>query len=73
MMLSGLQVTLVLLQILLLVFSIDWHNILSLSFLTLTNHHTLFKIVRDYFVTQKIYAAESSIYEKLNTNFKKIN
>lgn len=31
----------------------------------MANYYTLFKITRDYFVTQKIYTAESSIYDKL--------
>lgn len=69
MVLTSVQMFLVMLQILLLCFSVEWHNILSLSFLTLTNHHTLFKLVRDYLVTQKVYAAETSIYEKLNAHF----
>lgn len=63
---TAVQLSVVLLQLVILYFVIEWHNTISLSFLLLANYHTLFKIVRDYFVTQKIYAAESSIYDKMN-------
>lgn len=44
-----------------LFFAIEWHNVLSLSFLLLANYHTLFKCSRDYLVANKIYNAESSV------------
>ncbi|XP_055856700.1 transmembrane protein 39A [Episyrphus balteatus] len=67
--LSCMQVFLVLFQILVLWFAIEWHHVLSLSFLALTNHFTLFKILRDYLITKKVYAAESSISEKMNAHY----
>lgn len=59
------QVFVISMQMLVMYFIIEWQHTLSLSFIILANYYTLFKMVRDLFVTQKIYAAESTIYEKL--------
>lgn len=64
--LAAVQSSVIVLQLLVMYFVVEWHNTISLSFLILANYHTLFKTVRDLFVTQKIYAAESSIYDKIS-------
>lgn len=43
---------------------IEWHNIISMSYLILANYYTLFKILRDFFVAHRMYSSESSILEK---------
>lgn len=47
---------------------VEWHNVISLSYLLLANYHTLFKIVRDFFVTHQMYTSESNILEKTNSS-----
>jgi hypothetical protein len=65
--LSIIQLAIVVVQIFLLHFmSTEWHNILSLTFLLFVNNITLFKLFRDYLVTNKIYSAELSIYKKIH-------
>lgn len=64
--LAAVQSSVIVLQLLVMYFVVEWHNTISLSFLILANYHTLFKTIRDLFVTQKIYAAESSIYDKIS-------
>lgn len=63
--LTVVQTAVCVLQLIILYFVVEWHNVISLSFLLMANYYTLFKITREYFVTQKIYAAESSIYDKI--------
>lgn len=58
---SIIQSLLLIAQLMVLFFAIEWHNTLSLAFLLLANYHTLFKSARDYLVTNKIYSAESSV------------
>lgn len=55
------QASLVILGIFLLYYAIEWHFILSLSFITLTNQFTLFKLMRDYLITKRVYLAETSV------------
>lgn len=67
MVLTAVQASIILLQILLLYFVIEWHFVLSISFLTLTNQFTFFKIMRDFLITKRVYTAETSITDKLNS------
>lgn len=65
--LTIIQLLIIVLQIIILYFlSIEWHNTVSLTFLLFVNHTTLFKLIRDYIITYRIYTAESSIYKKIN-------
>lgn len=66
--LSIVQSAIVILQIIILFMVVEWHNIISLSYLLLANYHTLFKILRDFFVANRMYTSESSILEKMGTN-----
>lgn len=59
--LTMIQASLVILGIFLLYYAIEWHFILSLSFITLTNQFTLFKLMRDYLITKRVYLAETSV------------
>lgn len=47
---------------------IEWHNIISLSYLLLANYHTLFRIVRDFLVSHRMYSEESAYLEKTMLN-----
>lgn len=58
--LSIVQSAIVILQVIILFMVVEWHNIISLSYLVLANYHTLFRIVRDFFVTHRMYSASSS-------------
>lgn len=62
--LSIVQSLIVILQVIILFMVVEWHNIISLSYLLLANYHTLFKIVRDFFVAHRMYSSETSILEK---------
>lgn len=62
--LSIVQTVIVVLQIVILFMVIEWHNVISLSYLLLSNYHTLFRILRDFFVAHRMYSSESSIVEK---------
>lgn len=66
MILTSIQVVLILVQLILLFCTTEWHSTLSLGFLLLSNYYTLFKMIRDFLVTHKIYGAESAIYTKIN-------
>lgn len=59
------QLTVCVLQLIILYFVVEWHNILSLGFLLLANYYTLHRIGRDFGITQKVYAAEGSAYERV--------
>lgn len=65
--LAVVQLSVCLLQLAIMYFVIEWHNVLSLAFLMLANYYTLYRIGRDFGVTQKVYAAEGSIYDKFTT------
>lgn len=62
--LLGLQVSLVIIEIVILVQSSEWYHILSLIFLLFANYCTLFKLFRDYLVCWKVYKAEQMIQDK---------
>ncbi|XP_054740387.1 transmembrane protein 39A [Anastrepha obliqua] len=66
--LTGLQAAIVLSGIIVLFYAVEWHFVLSLSFVTLTNQFTFFKIMRDYLVTKRIYTAETAIAEQSKAN-----
>ncbi|XP_036332947.1 transmembrane protein 39A-A [Rhagoletis pomonella] len=68
MVLTGLQAANVLAGIIVLYYAVEWHFVLSLSFVTLTNQFTFFKIMRDYLVTKRIYTAEAAIAEQTKAN-----
>lgn len=53
--LAIIQSVIVILQVIILFLVVEWHNIISLSYLVLANYHTLFKIVRDFIVTYYMY------------------
>lgn len=68
MILTGLQAAVVLAGILVLYYAVEWHFMLSISFATLTNQFTFFKIMRDYLVTKRIYTSETAIAEQTKSN-----
>ena len=61
---TTLQAAVVLTGIIALYFAMEWHYLLSFSFITLTNQYSFFKIMRDYLVTKRVYGAENSISDK---------
>ncbi|KAL1131675.1 hypothetical protein AAG570_011288 [Ranatra chinensis] len=63
--LVGLQLSLVLLQIVILVRSSEWYQVVSLTLLLFANYYTLFKLARDYLICWKIYKAEALIQDKM--------
>lgn len=66
--LSIIQLIITLMQIIILMyFSKEWHNSISLTFLIFANHTILYKFCRDFLITSKIYGDESSIYKKSNS------
>lgn len=67
MVLFGIQIVLVVVQLLILMASREWHNLISIGFLLLANYFTLFKIARDYLIAKRIYAGESTA-DKFKTN-----
>jgi len=60
----GLQLALVFLQGLVLLRSSEWYHYVSISLLLFSNYHTLFKLVRNYFVCWRVYRAEQVIQSK---------
>ncbi|KPJ16113.1 Transmembrane protein 39A [Papilio machaon] len=62
--LVSLQLTLVVVQLCLLFSSISWHNFMAIVFLLFINYYTLFKLLRDYLVSWKVYKAEHMIQDK---------
>ncbi|XP_055691711.1 transmembrane protein 39A [Lutzomyia longipalpis] len=52
------QLLLVVLQIFLVVWTNQWQNMLSMGFLILTNHFTLYRHFRSYLISHDIYNAE---------------
>lgn len=53
--LSIVQSIIVGLQVIILFMVVEWHNIISLSYLTLFNYYILFKIFRDFVITNRMY------------------
>ncbi|KAJ6623583.1 Transmembrane protein [Pseudolycoriella hygida] len=66
--LSLIQVVIIVTQLFVLYFATEWHQMLSLGFLVLCNYFTLFKMIRDFFLTQRIYESESNIYARNLSN-----
>ncbi|XP_015512102.1 transmembrane protein 39A isoform X1 [Neodiprion pinetum] len=62
--LLGLQLSLVVVQLLVLLRTIEWYQVLSMTLLLVTNYYTLFKLARDYLVCWKVYRAEQLVQEK---------
>ncbi|PSN42547.1 hypothetical protein C0J52_03827 [Blattella germanica] len=63
--LLGLQLSLVIMQIVILVRSSEWYHVVSLALLLFANYYTLFKLSRDYLVCWKVYKAEQMIQDKI--------
>ncbi|KAJ9588511.1 hypothetical protein L9F63_018123 [Diploptera punctata] len=63
--LLGLQLSLVIMQIVILVRSSEWYHVISLALLLFANYYTLFKLSRDYLVCWKVYKAEQMIQDKI--------
>uniref|UniRef100_A0A1B0G7N3 Uncharacterized protein n=1 Tax=Glossina morsitans morsitans TaxID=37546 RepID=A0A1B0G7N3_GLOMM len=59
--LTVMQACIIVAGISLLCYAIEWNFILSLSFITLTNQFTFFKLMRDYLITKRIYQTECAI------------
>jgi hypothetical protein len=64
--LLSLHVGMVLLQLVLLVRSVVWYNIISITFILFFNYYVLYKIGRDYFVSSKMYEEERIMHNKIN-------
>ncbi|KAK9501847.1 hypothetical protein O3M35_012499 [Rhynocoris fuscipes] len=64
--LVALQLSLVLMQIVILVRTTEWYQVISLSLLIFANYYTLYKLVRDYLICWKVYKAEAMIQDKTN-------
>ncbi|XP_073982400.1 transmembrane protein 39A [Rhodnius prolixus] len=64
--LVGLQLSLVLLQLVILVRTSEWYQVISLSLLIFANYYTLYKLARDYLISWKVYKAEAMIQDKSN-------
>ena len=62
--LLGLQLLLVAVQLILLVRTVEWYQVLSMTLLLVTNYYTLFKLARDYLVCWKAYRAEQIEQER---------
>lgn len=68
-MLTSIQIVLISVQLFLLFCTPEWHTTLSLGFLIFSNFYTLFKLLRDYLITYKVYEAETDIYNtQINSN-----
>ncbi|GAB6026221.1 hypothetical protein CHUAL_012429 [Chamberlinius hualienensis] len=65
--LVGLQMTLILFQMILLICSKEWHYIMSHTLLITTNYYTLFNLIRDFLVLSKIYKTEHVIQHKISS------
>ncbi|KDR22636.1 hypothetical protein L798_12768 [Zootermopsis nevadensis] len=61
----GLQLSLVIIQILILASSSEWYHVVSLALLLFANYYTLFKLSRDYLICWKVYKAEQMIQDKI--------
>jgi len=65
-MLLSTQTILMLIQLIMLYFVTEWHNLLALAFLLMMNYYTFYKMVRDYNVINKVYEAEKDIYSVMS-------
>lgn len=64
--LVGFQLSLVVLQVVILIRASEWYQIVSLALLLFANYYTLFKLSRDYLVCWKVYKAEAMIQDKIS-------
>ncbi|CAH0559659.1 unnamed protein product [Brassicogethes aeneus] len=62
--LLAIQTFIVLLQLLLLVRSIVWYNVFSLSLLLFFNYYVLYKLARDYLISFRVYKEEREMHTK---------
>ncbi|XP_056637192.1 transmembrane protein 39A [Diorhabda carinulata] len=66
----GLKLLLLLLtvfcQLVLLIRSRLWYNIISLTFILFFNYYILYKLFRDYLVSHKIYSEERDLHKKIS-------
>ncbi|KAJ8921469.1 hypothetical protein NQ315_003087 [Exocentrus adspersus] len=60
-----LHVFMILYQLVLLVRSVLWHNIVSLTFILFFNYYVLYKLFRDYLVSSKLYMEEREMQKKI--------
>lgn len=63
--LLGLQVSLVIMQIVTLFRSSEWYHVVSVVLLLFASYYTLYKLSRDYLICWKVYKAEQMIQEKI--------
>ncbi|XP_037955343.1 transmembrane protein 39A [Teleopsis dalmanni] len=59
--LSIVQVTIIFSQIAVLYKTVEWHFILSITFVAFTNQFTFYKLFRDYLLTKRVYSSETAI------------
>ncbi|XP_067216362.1 transmembrane protein 39A isoform X2 [Linepithema humile] len=62
--LLGLQLLLVGVQLVILLHTPEWCQVLSMMLLLIINYYTLFKVARNYLICWKVYRAEQIIQEK---------
>ncbi|XP_011302897.1 transmembrane protein 39A [Fopius arisanus] len=62
--LLSLQLVLVAVQLLILLRTVEWYQVLSMTLLLVTNYYTLFKLARDYLICWKVYRAERIVQER---------
>ncbi|XP_022197457.1 transmembrane protein 39A [Nilaparvata lugens] len=62
--LGGFQLSLVVLQIVILVRASEWYQVISLALLLFANYYTLFKLARDYLVCFRVYKLEELLQDK---------
>ncbi|XP_063993463.1 transmembrane protein 39A [Diachasmimorpha longicaudata] len=62
--LLSLQLVLVAVQLLILLKTAEWYQVLSMTLLLVTNYYTLFKLARDYLICWKVYRAERIVQER---------
>ncbi|XP_075227233.1 transmembrane protein 39A isoform X2 [Lycorma delicatula] len=62
--LGGFQLSLVILQVVILVRVSEWYQVMSLTLLLVANYYTLFKLARDYLICFRVYKAEEMLQDK---------
>lgn len=65
----SLHIAMVCLQLILLVRSAIWYNIVSITFLLFFNYYVLYKIGRDYLVSSRMYEEERAMHSKINMHY----
>ncbi|XP_063906431.1 transmembrane protein 39A [Zophobas morio] len=56
----------VLVQLVLLFYTIAWHNVISITFMLFFNYYVLYKMGRDCLVSVKMYEEERAMHNKMN-------